>query len=999
MKKLFLIATLVVLTIQLPIYAADHNLAKSSINLVKDNKSNFSIVISKTAPASTRFAARELQTYLNKTTGAKLAIINQPSVTGKSIFLGNNVVLPKAARFDSDSYKHEKYAIINWQGNLVIIGGEPDLDPLRSTAGNFGLLYGVYDFIEKYLGTRWYAPGKLGECIDKQVNITVDNLPIKYQPSYTYRTLWPRRTEESSNEATLLWLRRLRAYGSKPNQVNHSLDAFSYEHRDTPGIFAIDGHGKRIIGKCTIRKRSGKNIYKWTKYPQLCLTSPKLVDLFVNAINGWYSGGGEKQRGTFYRTPHDENYIYLSFSDNFGLNPCHCPKCTKITSKPNGFSNLVWDFTAKVARRLKVDQPGKIVSTLAYNRYAEVPDKQIKIPDNVTVRICVRPPIIFFGAKAYKDKSSRIVNDWTERVTDISFWQYHNNFGGTSIYPLDVPHIIQKFYKHYQPKASSTFFQPGSKYSKQKATIVIKNLPREIINTAFTLRSLWNPDYDPDVELNRFYLLFFGPASANMAKYYEQIFAAWEQLKGKTLKSGNSIAGNLSATVIFKQIYPFALVKKLDKHIRAARKKSPAGSIYRKRVDWFIKELHEPFYKLSEAYFKDNNNRELIIPESPVAPVIDGKLNDRAWQKVESYNFFNTSGPVAPAHATSFQAIVKDNILYLALKASDPHSDNQKLNAVKHDEAVYFDDSVELFIVPDRQQPKKYYQAVINLNNIIFDVRNDKTRKISDIKWSSGIRSATKKMKGKWQMELAIPLKNFGIKKFDANSQIGFNLCRNKKSGMGEDHEASQWIPTSGNFHRVEGFGTISGGRQPYFIEAFDKPNAKYPGCSYQHKYKVQNKAGGTTRKAANRPENVSCKTKDGKLIIDATFLPAPDIIDRISFRPHKVAKIPIGDKTRMQIKVKSSIPVIQFLLGYSYKDIAGKKCQDYIKIRTAEADAWLVKSFDLRDDGQYAPKRAKDNKRFGVPKIFSGMTIYISGHKFTKKTPFKFEIDYIRLY
>lgn len=1001
MKKIMplLVLATVLLTVQSQIYATARSNSVAPIKLVTDNKSNFSIIISKTAPASTQMAARELQGYIEKTTGAKLAILNQPKTGGKNIFLGNNAALPKEQRFDSGSYKHEKYAIMNWQGNLVIIGGEPDVDPLRSTAGNFGLLYGVYDFIEKYLGTRWYAPGKLGECIDKQANITVDNLPIKYQPSYTYRALWPRRTEESSNEATLLWLRRLRAYGSKPNRVNHSLDAFAYEHRDSPEIFAIDDHGKRIIGKCTVRKRNGKNIYKWTKYPQLCLSSPKLVDLLVNAVNGWYAGGAEKQRGTFYRAPHDKNYIYLSFADNFSLNPCHCPKCSKILSKPNGFSDLVWGFTAKVAKRLKVDQPGKMVSTLAYNRYAEVPNKRIKIPDNVTVKICVRPPIIFFGAKAYKDKSSRIVNDWTERVADISFWQYHNNFGGTAIYPLDVPHIIQKFYKRYQSKASSTFFQPGMIYSKQKSTIVIKNLPREIINTTFTLRSLWNPDYDPDVELNRFYLLFFGPGSKKMKKYYDTILAHWEHIKDNNLKSGNAISGNLSATVIFKQIYPFALVKKLDKYIRAARKKCPVGSIYRKRVDWFIQELHEPFYKLSEAYFKDNNKRELMIPESSVVPVIDGRLDDPAWQKVESHNFFNTSGPVAPAYPTSFQAIAKNNTLYLAIKATDPHSGNQRLNAVKHDEAVYFDDSVELFLVPDPKQPKKYYQAVINLNNVIFDVRNDKTRKISDIKWSSGIRSATRKMKGKWQMELAVPLKNFGIKKFDADSLIGFNLCRNKKSGMGEDHEESQWVPTSGNFHRTDAFGTITGGRPAYFIETFDKTNAKYPGCRYQHSYNVSNKAGETTKKSVSCPANVSCKVKDGKLIINATFLPAPNIADRISFRPQKVVKIPIGDKTRLQIKVKSSIPNIQFLLGYSYKDINGKKCQDYIKIRTAEANAWLVKSFDLRDGGQYAPKQTKANKRYGVPKIFNGMTLYISGHKFTKKTPFKFEIDYIKLY
>ncbi len=998
MKKIFAVIAFIMLTVQLTSYAAKNVIAEAAINLVTDNKSDFSIVISKTAPVSTRFAAQELQNYITRTTGAKLAILNQPAPTGKSIFLGNNIALPKENRFDSDRYKAEKYVIMNWQGNLVIMGGEPDLDPRQSSNGNFGLLYGVYDFIEKFLGTRWYAPGKLGECIDKKSNVVVNKLPIEHQPPYSYRTLWPRVTAKATGPEMQAWLRRLKIGGSRPNNVNHSLDAFSYEHRDTPEIFALDAHGKPIIGKCTVTKSNGKNIYKWTKYPQLCLSSPKLVDLFVEAVNGWYAKGGTWQRGTFYRTPHDENYIYLSFADNFGLNPCHCPKCSKIISKPNGFSNLVWSFVAKVAARLKKSQPGKQVSTLAYNRYAKAPDKAIKIPDNVIVKICVRPPIIYFGGKAYKDKSAKIIDEWTRRVKDISFWQYHNNFGGSSIYPLDIPHIIHDFYKRYENNASSTFFQPGMEYSKEKSTYVIKNIPREMINFSFTMRSLWNPDYDVKLELNRFYRLFFGPANKDMKKYYDTILARWEHIDNSNLKSGNAVSGNISATVIYKKVYPFTLVKKLDKYIRAAQKKSAPGSIYRKRVDWFIKELHEPFYKLSQAYFKDNNNKELEIYASTVAPRIDAEFNDKAWQTAERYDFFNTSGPVAPRYPTSFQAVIKNNILYIALKAVDPHSANQRLNAVKHDDAAYADDSVELFLVPDPKQPKKYYQAVINLNDVIFDIRIDKTRKISDVKWSSGIRSATKKMQGKWQMELAVPLKNFGIKQFKPGQKFGFNICRNKKSGVGEDHEASQWVPTSGNFHRTDAFGTITGGCLPYFVEGFDKSTPNQSGCKYQHNYQTQNKAGGTTRQVTNRPENVNCQVKDGKLIINATFLPAPNIVDRISFRPPSVAKIPIGDKTQMQIKVKSSIPAIQFLLGYSYKDISGKKCQDYIKIRTAEAGAWLVKSFDLRDGGQYAPKRAKANKRFGIPKTFKGMTLYISGHKFTKKTPFTFEIDYIKL-
>jgi Domain of unknown function (DUF4838)/Carbohydrate family 9 binding domain-like len=992
MKNLILATALSLLTMQLSVYAA----TESSINLVTNNKSDFSIVISKVAPVSTVLAARELQTYIKKTAGVKLPIINQASGKGKDIFLGNNAALPKESRFNSDSYKDEKYAIFNWQGNLVIIGGEPDVDPRRSDGANFGLLYGVYDFIEKYLGTRWYAPGELGECIDKKSNIVVNNLPVEYKPPYTFRSLWPRITEEATSQETLAWLRRLKVFGSKPNNVNHSLDAFSYEHRDTLEIFALDAHGKRIFGKCTIKTRNGQNVYKWTKYPQLCLSSPKLIEMFINAVNGWYANGAEKRRGTFYRTPHDKNYIYLSFADNFGGNPCHCPKCTKVRSKPNGFSNLVWSFVAKVATRLKTEQPGKKVSTLAYNKYATAPDKNIKIPDNVVVKICVRPSIIYFGGKAYKDKTAKIIDDWTKRVKDISFWQYHNNFGGSSIYPLDIPHIIHDFYQRYQKNASSTFFQPGGVNSKKKSTHVIKNMPREIINTSFTMRSLWNPSYDVNLELNKFYRLFFGPSSKEMKKYYDTILARWEHIDNSNLKSGNAVSGNVSATVIYKQIYPFSLVKKLDKYIRAARKKSTPGSIYRKRVDWFIKELHEPFYKLSQAYFKDNNNKELDIYESVTAPQIDGKLDDGVWKKTERYNFFNTSGPVAPSYPTSFQMVIKDNVLYIALKAVDPHSDNQKLDSVKRDSAPYLDDSVELFVVPDVKHPERYYQIVINLNNVIYDSRNDKAKKKNDVTWQSNIRIATKKMSGAWQMELAVPLKDFGIKEFKLGQQIGFNICRNKKSGIGEEHEASQWVPTSGSFHRTEAFGTMKKMGKPLFIETFGKTGMKLGSCKYQQRYKVKTKSGASVKKECFLQENISYTIKDGKLSINAICLPTPDITDRMSFAVKGIAGVEIGDKTRLQIKLKSSKPGVLLLAGYAYEDTEGEKCRDYVKIRTA--DGWLVKSFDLRDGGQYAPKRIKENKRFGVPKIFKGMTIYIDAGKFKKKTPFKLEVDYIKL-
>ena len=221
-------------------------------------------------------------------------------------------------------------------------------------------------------------------------------------------------------------------------------------------------------------------------------------------------------------------------------------------------------------------------------------------------------------------------------------------------------------------------------------------------------------------------------------------------------------------------------------------------------------------------------------------------------------------------------------------------------------------------------------------------------------------------------------------------------FCRNKKSGLGEDHEASQWVPTSGSFHRTEAIGTLTKGNKPYFAESFDSPETKLQSCQYLHRFKEKTATGAFIAKEKYLPENIAYTIKDGKLIITADCVTAPDTADRIILALKNMTGIPVGDKTRMQVKIKSSVPGIQLLVGYSYEDTEGKTCKDYVKIQTA--DDWLVKSFDLRDDGQYAPKRAKENKRFGIPEIFNGMTIYITVKKLNGKASLIFEVEYINL-
>ena len=110
--------------------------------IVKDGKSDYSIVIPENADSLTLKAANELQKYIKTSTGALLPVttVNDPEYVGKKILVGikpeeNIKTLP-------DEIWHVNKA------KLLFIGGGNG----KST------LYSVYSFLEKYAGVRFLTP-------------------------------------------------------------------------------------------------------------------------------------------------------------------------------------------------------------------------------------------------------------------------------------------------------------------------------------------------------------------------------------------------------------------------------------------------------------------------------------------------------------------------------------------------------------------------------------------------------------------------------------------------------------------------------------------------------------------------------------------------------------------------------------------------------------------------------------------------------------------------
>ncbi|MDP6506231.1 MAG: sugar-binding protein, partial [Planctomycetota bacterium] len=93
-------------------------------------------------------------------------------------------------------------------------------------------------------------------------------------------------------------------------------------------------------------------------------------------------------------------------------------------------------------------------------------------------------------------------------------------------------------------------------------------------------------------------------------------------------------------------------------------------------------------------------------------PVIDGKLDDKAWPKIQPFSPFLISGTKTPAPIqTEVKACFDGGALYFAIVCLDPSSPKLKAKYDRRDGPLWEDDAIEIFINPD---DRTYYQFILN---------------------------------------------------------------------------------------------------------------------------------------------------------------------------------------------------------------------------------------------------------------------------------------------
>lgn len=189
------------------------------------------------------------------------------------------------------------------------------------------------------------------------------------------------------------------------------------------------------------------------------------------------------------------------------------------------------------------------------------------------------------------------------------------------------------------------------------------------------------------------------------------------------------------------------------------------------------------------------------------------ELDNKSWEKAKAVSIDKYwSGENAPA-GRSFKAklLWSDSAFYLRFEANqnEPLVVSDAPNLKSKTKGLWDRDVCEIFVAPNRDEPRKYFEFEIAPNGEWIDlgIYRKPTERVTDWDYNSGMQSAAKIGKNKVSMAIKIEWKAFG-KTPKAGDVWRGNLFR--CVGFGETRGYLAWKPTKTdepNFHVPEAFG------------------------------------------------------------------------------------------------------------------------------------------------------------------------------------------------
>lgn len=546
-----------------------------AVELVKDGKTSLTIYHDKTVPSSVLSATKELKHYIKKVSGANIKITTSiPS--GNYISLGYNK-LSRQAGLKLDKIKADGYTIVAKNGNIYIFGHDTK-DGTVSTKCGFskGTLFGVYSFIEKHLGVRWFMPGKDGEYYTPKLNITLKDNVLIENPDFRWRRI-PYLVKDRKLHGKMIgkWLLR-----QKINEQAYNMSLIHYHVWQR--IFTNDVYKKHPEYFAML---NGKRMVPVGDRYKICTSSPGAIKFHAQAAINFFN-----------KNPMKKGYS-LSPTDSAGY--CQCSNCLaqdEAGADADGkFTRRILLFYNAVAKIVYKKYPNRYMCGYIYADYLYPPkDKSIKISPNLflVVASSLTYGYTYFRPEVQK-KWDKIMRSWSSMTQNIAYYDLPIHSSPNNGAPL-APGIKQL-----------KKMLPELKKFKVKALYIYGDSEwgHAAVYNYLLAKMTWNANLNVDKHLSEYYAKCYGQGASEIRKLYELIDS---NMKSYYLKNKASYT---LTTDILRKVY-VANLQKIESLYFSALNKDVKGS-QRQRLEMLGDNLKVMYY-LCKAYglvSKDNASK------------------------------------------------------------------------------------------------------------------------------------------------------------------------------------------------------------------------------------------------------------------------------------------------------------------------------------------------------------------------------------------------------
>ncbi len=441
------------------------------------------IVIPASPTPSQRYAAEEFRTFTERLTGVKLAIAEGAPPQGAKRLVR---LVPWTAEGE-DAFRLTAKA-----GELEIAGGTR------------GILYGVYEVLEKFGGCRWYS-----SWCEKIPHLEAFTVPAGFRdqqkPAFHYRLTSWHDIRDGGMDHSYDFTARCRVNGSPRLGPKHGGPIYRFG----AGLGTCHTFNRLLPLKDYAQThpeyyalRNGKRCLTYST-AQPCLSNPDVLRIVTSNMLA------------LIRSDPSAGYYGVSQNDNF--NYCQCPNCQKIDAEEGSHAGTVIRFVNKVAEAVEREYPKAIVETLAY-QYSRKPPKFARPRDNVMICLCsiecdFSRPIPASDHPQNVSFCSDIVG-WGGMAKHLYVWDYTVNFPN---YLHQFPNFaaLQGNLKFFRDNRVTEMFEQGCGDGRRAYFAAWKGY--------LLTRLMWNPDLDVAALEKDFFEGFYGKeASAYILAYYHE---------------------------------------------------------------------------------------------------------------------------------------------------------------------------------------------------------------------------------------------------------------------------------------------------------------------------------------------------------------------------------------------------------------------------------------------------------------------------------------------